>query len=134
MEAVLTFHQGFDGHLFIDGKGKLLLSFFGIGKAIVLIAKHRKRISRSSRICTFPKDTKRAQTSRPATGNRRVRYVLSNCLRRNGMQINNRNITMQIPIIKRSLNRYLLLRHHYPTSTKAKTGYLMWRDLRTGYP
>jgi hypothetical protein len=33
MEAVLTFHQGFDGHLFIDGKGKLLLSYFGIGKA-----------------------------------------------------------------------------------------------------
>jgi Smg-4/UPF3 family len=25
MEAVLNFHQGFDGHLFIDGKGKPLL-------------------------------------------------------------------------------------------------------------
>jgi hypothetical protein len=31
MDAVLAFHQGFDGHLFIDGKGEL---HFAVGSSI----------------------------------------------------------------------------------------------------
>jgi regulator of nonsense transcripts 3 len=68
MDAVLAFHQGFDGHLFIDGKGELhvpvdsSISYVSFGLMIYDVGNEYRAVVEFSPFQKIPKEHKPADS------------------------------------------------------------------------